>query len=274
MDELCSYLLERKKDKGYLFIPYLLLGDPNYDISLKIAKALIECGADSIEFGLPFSDPSADGVVLQKAFQRVLAKEFSMKKIEDFLSKISAYAPKHYFVIMGYANLFYQNGFSRLFQNLYEKQVRGVVIPDIPVEEKIFLKKEFHLKNYQNQIAWIDFITPTTTEKRLQKILKQAQGFLYIVSYKGTTGALGASLEDAKKLLMKVRKKTTLPCIVGFGIRSRQQVEEILPIADGFIIGSRIHEIIEQNLENENSIPEKIFSEIKNILPEKMVPLK
>lgn len=269
VDELASYLHERRKEKGYLFIPYLLLGDPSYEQSLEIADKLLSLGADSLELGLPFSDPAADGVVLQRAFRRVLAQGFHWQDVLVFLRKLRARYPQRYFLVMGYANLLYQHGFLRLFEELYSLGVRGVVVPDIPLEEKERIRRSYGLGSYRDKVAWIDFVTPTTTPERLNKILMQARGFLYIVSYKGTTGSRNVSFDEVRKALKGLRAMTKLPLIVGFGIRQREHIVGLLPYADGFIIGSRIHEIIEENISRQGDLVAKIGEEISQILPPK-----
>lgn len=270
MDELQAYLNVRKKEKGYLFIPYLALGDPDWDTNFEIAKGLLEAGADSIELGLPFSDPSADGPVLQRSFKRVLSQGFTWDSVFRFLKRLKAFAPQARFITMGYANVFYQPGFDSIFKRLYEHNVRGVVIPDIPYEEKQNLVQDLNLSAWANKIAWIDFITPTTTPQRFEKITAGAAGFLYIVSYKGTTGSSGFTLAPMKALLKKLRTLTTIPLVVGFGIRNQTHATEAVKLADGFIVGSFLHEIIEQHLKEPQKAVLATQEAIKGLLPVKV----
>ena len=267
MDELQQYLKERKKLKGYLFIPYLALGDPDWQTNLQLAKTLLDAGADSLELGLPFSDPSADGPVLQRAFKRVLARPFHWADALNFMAQLKEYAPDRRFVVMGYANVFYQPGFKNTFAKLYEHNVRGVVIPDVPFEEKHHLIEDEKLASFNDKIAWVDFITPTTTPQRLLKIAQASRGFLYIVSYKGTTGGSSFSLKPLAPMLKKLRQLTTTPLIVGFGIRKREQAAEATRLADGFIIGSRLHEVIEENLNSPQQTAMALQKELQALLP-------
>jgi len=264
-----EYLRKKKEEKGYLFMPYLAIGDPDWETSIHIVDELIEAGADSIELGLPFTDPVADGPVLQRAFHRVLSRPFSMQKYFSFIETIHKKHPEFPFMVMGYANIFYKYGFAKIFNKLASYNVRAVIIPDIPIEEKVRFIKDKDIKESLNRVAWVDFITPTTTEDRVNLICKNASGFLYFVSTKGVTGQSEFNLKPWNKLLQATRKKSPVPVIIGFGIRNKQHVEESCKMADGFIIGSRIHEIIEENMHSQKKICQSIRKEIKSLLPEK-----
>jgi len=264
--------------KGYAFVPYLAVADPDWEVSKKLVSLLINSGADTIEIGLPFTDPVADGPVLQRAFKRVLSPEkplksnskFTMERFFTFLTDIHKAHPDFPFLVMGYANLFYQTGFQKIFSRLIKLNVVGVVIPDIPFEEKDRLIKRENLQPLLSKLSWIDFITPTTTADRLNKICRQASGFLYFVSTKGVTGQgkNDFSLKPWKPIIAQVRKKTKVPVLTGFGIRSAAHALEAIEATDGFIIGSRIHEIIEQNLDIISVLENRLKDELKIILPQ------
>ena len=254
-NELEVYLQTRLKEKGHLFIPYLALGDPDWQTSLEVARRLIHMGADSIELGLPFTDPVADGPVLKETFKRVLTTGFSMQKVFSFLDELKKEFPEQPFLVMGYSNLFYKNGFSKMFRELYKRSVRGVIIPDLPFEEKAILISRNHLENFVDKIAWIDFVTPTTNDARLKEICSHARGFIYIVSVKGTTGQGGFSLKPIKPLFNKMKKLTSTPLMVGFGIRKKSHTHEVMQYANGYIVGTLLHSTIEENLKDPSSIP-------------------
>ena len=259
--------------KGHAFVPYLAAGDPNWETSKKLVALLISSGADTIEIGLPFTDPVADGPVLQRAFKRVLSerqtRRFDIELFFDFLSQLKESHPDFPFLVMGYANIFYRMGFHKIFSRLIKLNVLGVIIPDIPYEEKDRLVKREKLEPLLKKISWIDFVTPTTTTERLNKICSQASGFLYFVSTKGVTGQgqKNFSLKPMKKIISEVRKRTKVPVLTGFGIRSAAHALEAIQVTDGFIIGSRIHEIIEQNLDIASLLQIRLKDELNKIIP-------
>ena len=258
---LQNYLLKARQDKGYIFIPYLALNDPDWDLSFEIVETLFSLGADSIELGLPFTDPTADGVILQKSFSRILAKDFHFNGLFSFLDRLNQNFKDKFFLVMGYANLFYQYGYSKLFPRFSKLNVKGLIIPDIPFEEK---KNNKIYKSLDTPL--IDFITPTTKDKKLKTICGKANGFLYLVSTKGVSGKSSFN-KNVFSLADKAKKLTDTPVMVGFGIRNRKHTQKVMKHADGFIIGSLIHEIIEENLDTKKKIPKKILKTLKDVLP-------
>ena len=265
-DILKQSLKQSLKKNKKLFIPYLAIGDPNLDETLNVVETLFARGADSIELGLPFTDPTADGPTLQRAFKRVLKNPFSLQQVFSLLEKVKARFPDKPLMIMGYSNLFYQYGFKKILKRLLDLNVRGIVIPDIPYEEKVRIIKNENLHSVMKLMAWIDFVTPTTTPKRLQKIVTNAKGFIYIVSTKGTTGANEFNLSPLKFLIKRLRKSTKAPLVIGFGIREKKHVIEASNLADGFIIGSKIHEAIESAIENNSAITKMVETTIAEIV--------
>jgi tryptophan synthase alpha chain len=269
--KLASKLENRFKNaiagKGYVFLPYLAAGDPDWNTSTKIVRGLIDSGADSIEIGLPFTDPVADGPVLQRAFKRVLSHKFHIDRFFTFLETIKKENPDFPFIVMGYANLFYHMGFKKMFTKLVEYNVAAVIIPDIPFEEKNHWIEKEKLGPILEKLSWIDFITPTITPQRLKLITAKASGFLYFVSTKGVTGGAKFSLRPWKPIIQSIKNQTKVPVLAGFGIRNKENAKEAVNSVDGFIIGSRIHEIIEENLEKPFFMADKIKTELAVILP-------
>ena len=246
--------------KKKLFIPYLALSDPDWKLSYEIVNVLFHLGADTIELGLPFTDPVADGSVLQQSFSRILQNGFRLTDFFDFLGKVNQTHPQKPLVVMGYANIFYQYRFSKIFKKLKSFGVSGLVIPDIPFEEKTRHKE---LKN--TSLSLIDFVTPTTPPVKIKKICSKAQGFLYLVSTKGVTGKSRFD-KGIKKISKKIRAFTDIPVIMGFGIRTREHIQASCKFADGVIIGSLIHEIIEKNISQKQKIPQKIEKTLRALL--------
>ena len=240
----------------------MAIGDPDWDISFRLVDTLLELGADTIELGLPFTDPIADGVYLQRAFKRILSQPFKYEKYLDFLSKLHTKYPEQPFLTMGYSNLFLQNGFAKTFQDLIANGVSGIITPDIPFEEKEKIIKKEKLSKFLQNLSWINFITPTTPNSRLVKICKNSSGFLYVVSIKGVTGQEGFSLRPIEKLLKQIEKITSIPKIIGFGIRKKEHAKEASQKSEGFIIGTLIHQTIEENLERKSDLPQLLKSKL------------
>ena len=269
MNHLQTYLNKRLEKKGYLFIPYLALGDPDWQTSYAICETMLKNGADAIELGLPFTDPVADGPVLQNAFKRILKKPFNLKDVTRLLQKLHKNYPHQPFIIMGYANIFYKSGFYNLFELFSRYNIQGVIIPDIPWEEKNLIINQHGLQAFTETIAWIDFITPTTSGTRVDNISKHARGFIYLVATKGVTGQSGFTLKPLKKLIQRVKNKSVAPVLVGFGIKNKKHAISACETADGFIVGSRFHEIIEKNLKTSKNILSEIDSYCASLSIEK-----
>lgn len=268
MDQFSNYLWEAKKKKGYLFVPYLALGDPDWESSLSLARALFESGADTIEIGLPFTDPVADGPLLQRVFKKVLSSEtdkYSLSRVYDFLARLKSEFPDKRFVVMGYANIFYSHRFSSVFKKLASLNVAGVIIPDIPYEEKQIMIKRENLSEILKKISWIDFVTPTTDRVRMETTLKHSSGFVYFVSTKGVTGQDNFNIKQYKKLISHLKKVSGVPVLIGFGIKNRQHADQAVTLADGFIVGSKIHETIGES--TPRNAPNNLRKMVSGLLP-------
>lgn len=267
MHPMTRLMQERKKQKNYLFMPYIAYGDPDSKITYEIICKMVEGGASSVEIGLPFTDPVADGPTLERAFRRSLKHEFKMADVLAMLQKLHRKYPTFPFTIMSYANLFFQAGFKNLLEKFYDFGVNAVIIPDIPFDEKKYIIERENLGDVLTRIAWIDLITPTTPTKRMQEIVRDANGFIYLVSYRGVTGQKNFNLKPLKPLIKAIRKATRVPLIVGFGIKDKIQAGEAVRYADGFIMGSVFHEMIEHNMERAPAIPHEIGWALPNMLP-------
>lgn len=244
--------LKQKNEKA--FIPFFVIGDPNPQDFIKIIKE-IEPFADIIELGIPFSDPIADGPVIQNANQRALTNGVTLSKAFDLISQIRSFTQKP-IVLLTYANII---GLDLIAQEtllqLAKNGVDGVIAAEVPIEEA-----EGYLKAMK--FAGIDMIllaAPTTNEIRLKELVKNAQGFLYVVSVKGTTGARESILNETLDTITRIAKyfpeENHIPICVGFGISQPTHVEQIIKLgADGVIVGSAIIKIIEENASN----PEKM----------------
>ncbi|MGK2877137.1 MAG: tryptophan synthase subunit alpha [Solirubrobacterales bacterium] len=214
-------------------MPYLMGGFPTTDDSLRIAQAYIDGGADLIEFGLPFSDPLADGPVIHGAAVDALAAGVVIEKLLDGIAPIAAQVPV---LVMTYFNLIEARGVERFLGRAADLGVSGLIIPDIPLEESGVLLEPCD----RHGLALIPLVAPTTTDERMEAICAQAQGFIYTVSVTGTTGERSADAEGLAALVGRVRAHTDLPVAVGFGISDPEQAARVGEVADGAIVGTRL----------------------------------
>ena len=214
-------------------MPYLMGGFPTTDDSLRVAQAYIDAGADLIEFGLPFSDPLADGPVIHGAAVDALANGAVIEKILDGVGPIAAQVPV---LAMTYFNLIEARGVERFLGRVADLGVSGLIVPDIPLEESDVLLGPCD----EHGLALIPLVAPTTPDERMAAICERARGFIYTVSVMGTTGERTATAEGLAELVGRVRAHTDLPVAVGFGISDPAQASQVAEIADGAIVGTRL----------------------------------
>lgn len=227
----------REKKEGAL-IGYVMAGDPTFEASSEVVKALAKGGADIIELGFPFSDPVADGPTIQVAGQRALAEGMDIERYFAFARALEVDVP---LVCMTYYNPVFRYGVEKFVENAAEAGISGLIIPDIPVEEAADLKTGCDAHG----LDLIFLVAPTTTEARIRKILQRGSGFIYLVSRLGVTGARDDVAGSTKELLSRVN--TDIPKAVGFGISTGEQAAEVRKAgADGVIVGSAFVRIIEE----------------------------
>lgn len=227
------------KKRKMAFMPFLVAGDPDFKTSLAVAKR-ISPRADLLEIGFPYSDPLADGPVIQAADGRALASGMTTDKVFELIAQFRKFSPKPISVLV-YANLVYQQGIDTFYHKAKEAGIDGVLIPDVPVEEA----KPFVMAAKKHGIDPIFLVAQTTTNERLKKILKHATGYLYLVSVLGVTGKRSAFGEETTAFIKRIRSQTKLPLAVGFGISTREQAEGFAKAgADGIIVGSAIVDIV------------------------------
>ena len=242
-------LLKRKKEGA--FIPFVMLGDPNEKTSLDVVKTLIENGADVLELGLPFSDPIADGKVIQAADQRALAKKFNVAKAFSLIKKIRAFNAEVPIGLLVYSNLINNMGVEKFYKSAKDVGVDGVLAADVPVEEA----EPFTAAARKTGIRQVFLVAPTTTSARMKKIFPKAGGFVYAVSLLGVTGTRRSLNKEVFALIRNAKRNTRLPVCVGFGISQPEHVKELIKAgADGAIVGSAIVKMIEKNLGNRKNM--------------------
>lgn len=225
---------------GKAFIPFITCGDPDLETTAAVVRAAAENGADLIELGIPFSDPTAEGPVIQGANVRALAGGVTTDKIFDFVREIRKDV-RIPMVFMTYANVVFSYGTEKFLSTCKEIEIDGLILPDLPFEEK----EEFLPMCRKYGVDLISLIAPTS-ENRIAMIAREAEGFLYIVSSLGVTGTRTEIKTDLKSIVDVVRQNTDIPCAIGFGISRPEQARKMADISDGAIVGSAIIKLLEQ----------------------------
>lgn len=227
-------------ENGKAFIPFITCGDPDLETTAAAVKAMVENGADLIELGIPFSDPTAEGPVIQGANIRALSGGITIDKIFEFVKELrrDVTIPM---VFMTYANVVFSYGAERFISTCKDIGIDGLILPDLPYEEK----EEFLPICHKYGVNLVSLIAPTS-ENRIAMIAKEAEGFLYIVSSLGVTGTRSEIKTDLASIVKVVRQNTSIPCAIGFGISTPQQAKKMADISDGAIVGSAIIKLIEK----------------------------
>lgn len=227
-------------ENGKAFIPFITCGDPDLETTAKIVREAVANGADLIELGIPFSDPAAEGPVIQGANIRALKGGVTTDKIFDLVRELrkDVTVPM---VFMTYSNVVFSYGADKFISTCKEIGINGLILPDLPYEEK----EEFLPQCKKYGVDLISLIAPTS-ENRIAMIAKEADGFIYLVSSLGVTGTRSEISTDLKSIVDVIRQNTSVPCAIGFGISTPEQAKKMADIADGAIVGSAIIKIIDQ----------------------------
>lgn len=215
-----------------IFMPYFPLGYPDLKTSIDVIETLAQCGADLIEVGLSFSDPLADGPVIQRATQIALEKGITIKKSLQAVKELRGRGVDIPLVMMGYYNPILAYGLEKFVRDAMEAGADGFIVPDLPVEEA----KEF--EDVAGELPLIRMLAPTSSPERMERIARNAQGFIYLVSVTGVTGERKSISEGLGELIDRVREHTSVPVCVGFGIGTPAQAKEVGRMADGVIVGT------------------------------------
>jgi len=223
-------------------VVYLTAGDPSLDATREIAVAAIDAGADVIELGVPFSDPLADGPIIQRASERALAQGMRLRDVLRLAKEIRAARPAAGLVIFSYLNPILRYGLHRFADDAAAAGVDGVLATDMIVEEAAEYLAEMSRAN----LAPIFLAAPTSPDERLEAIAKYSKGFVYAISRVGVTGTQQSVAGDARALVERVRRYTRLPVAVGFGISNAEHVAQVAEFADAAVIGSAVVEIVER----------------------------
>ena len=232
--------IKKAFENGKAFIAFVTCGDPDIETTKKVIRAAVDNGADLIELGIPFSDPTAEGPVIQGANIRALSGKVTTDKVFDMVREIRKDVEIP-LVFMTYANVVFSYGADRFIGTCKDIGIDGIILPDLPYEEK----DEFAPLCHQYGVDLISLIAPTS-ENRIAMIAKEAEGFLYIVSSLGVTGMRTEIKTDLKSIIKIVRDNTDIPCAIGFGISTPEQAAKMAEISDGAIVGSAIVKLIEK----------------------------
>lgn len=239
-------------------VAYVTCGDPDLATTREIILAALDAGAGIIELGVPFSDPLADGPVIQRASERALRQNTTLEKVLQLAAEIRRRSQAG-LIVFSYLNPILQMGLRRFCDRAEEAGVDGALITDLPIEEADEYVREMRMRH----LSAIFLAAPTSTDQRLQKIAKSSSGFIYAISRTGITGARQQLPEDAKKLVTRLRRFTKLPIAVGFGISTPEQFAAIGEFAQGAVVGSAIVQVIEGNPGKE---PEAVAEFVRKLL--------
>lgn len=224
-------------------IPFLTVGDPDLDTTVELIVQMEAAGADVLELGVPYSDPLADGPVIQRASERALTSSVTIGTCIDIAQKARQRGVKIPFVLFTYFNPVLQIGLETFFQQIAEHDISGLIIPDLPIEESAEVLAFADAAG----ISLVPLVAPTSNE-RISRILSNARGFIYCVSSLGVTGERSSFHEGVEQFINDVKSRTDLPVAVGFGISNREQVERFSSICDGVVVGSAIVRKIEDTI--------------------------
>ncbi len=240
MSRLNTKLDALKAENRKAFVAYIMAGDPDLPRSFDLLCGLPKAGVDIIELGVPFTDPMADGPIIQLSGQRSLEAGTTVEKVLQIVQRFRAQDQATPLVLMGYFNPILSYGVDKFLAGCRTVGVDGLIIVDLPPEEDA----ELCLPAQQVGISFIRLTTPTTNDRRLRQVLQNATGFVYYVSITGITGAARAQCEVVQPEVARIKQQSNLPVIVGFGVKSAENVGEIASVCDGVVVGSAIVEKI------------------------------
>ena len=242
MSRIANTLAKLREHNRKAVVPYVVAGDPQLEVTLPLMHGLVNAGADIIELGVPFSDPMAEGPVIQLGHERALAHHTTLRDVLDIVKEFRATNTTTPVVLMGYANPVEYMGYARFADSAARAGVDGLLTVDMPPEEADDLNKELRRVGIDN----IFLLAPTTTDQRIRAIAELASGYLYCVSLKGVTGAGNLDIESVRAMLQRIKAITDLPITVGFGIKDASSAQAIARIAEGVVIGSALVDRIAQ----------------------------
>ena len=263
MSRIQNHFTLLKKSNKKALIPFITAGDPHPSETVKLMNALVSSGADMIELGIPFSDPMADGPVIQRASERALSNGVGITATIKLVAEFRKENKDTPIILMGYANPIEAIGVDNFINLIKDADIDGVITVDYPPEES----SVFVSKLRKVDIDSIFLLSPTTDDDRIKLIVDQASGFLYYVSLKGVTGSSNIDIQQVADKVNNIQKHTNLPIAVGFGVRDAKTANEVASVSDAVVIGSRIVNEIE-NADSETLITKvnSLMTEIKSAI--------
>lgn len=251
--------LEEKSEGA--FMPHIYYGDPSEEFSLELVETLVESGADLLEFGIPFSDPTADGPTFQDACERALENGTTPTSCIEGIEEVRGRGVEVPIIVTAYYNSLYVRGVEEFVRDIKEAGAQGVIVPNLPVDEA----GELLRASEEHGIDTIFLAAPTTTDERLEDIVEASSGFLYIMNLEGVTGAREEMDNSTLNLVDRVRERAEIPLMAGFGISRGEHARAVVSAgADGAIAGSAIGKVYAENLEE----PEETLPEVANLVAE------
>jgi len=240
LNRLTKKLKELKAENKKALVAYLVAGDPDIESTLSLMKLFIESGVDIIEIGVPFTDPIAEGPIIQKAHDRALQKNVSLSLIFNMIKDFRIEDNKTPIVLMGYLNTFISH--KDLIKNNEENAIDSILVVDIPGEVNL---ADYGLES--SNVNTISLISPTTKENRIKSIAQNSSGFVYYVTLRGVTGSSNLNIDEISKNIEEIKKYASVPTLAGFGIKSTDDAKLLAKCSDGVIIGSSIVKMIEES---------------------------
>ena len=251
MSRIAARFASLKARKQTALIPFVTAGDPCPGATVPVMRAMVEAGADLIELGVPFSDPMADGPVIQRASERALAAGMTFAKVLDMVREFRTGDEETPVVLMGYLNPLESVGYARAAERAAAAGVDGFITVDLPPEEAEELVREVRSRG----IDPVFLISPTSSEERIARICSEASGFVYYVSLKGVTGAANLDVDEVAERMAGIRRVTDLPVGVGFGIHDGASAARVARVSDAVVVGSAVVSRVEANAEAPDLLP-------------------
>ncbi len=249
-------ILKNKDEKA--LIPYITCGDPDMQTTVKLVMTLEKAGADFVELGIPYSDPLADGPVIQRATQRALKNPITIDTIFEMVVQLRKQT-RIPLIFLVYYNSVFRYGTERFLENCSESGVDGLIIPDLPLEER----KELFEQMETYPIDLIPMVAPTS-EARIQEIVKVGSGFVYCISSNGVTGKRESFEESISNFMGQIKKHASIPTAIGFGISSEEAVSKLKGLCDGIIVGSSIIEKLEEGI-GAGDVEDRVYNFVQRL---------
>ena len=251
MSRIAARFAALKARKRTALIPFVTAGDPCPSATVPVMRAMVEAGADLIELGVPFSDPMADGPVIQRASERALAAGMTFARVLDMVREFRTGDEETPVVLMGYLNPLEAVGYARAAERAAAAGVDGFITVDLPPEEAEELVREVRSRG----IDPVFLVSPTSSDERIARICSEASGFVYYVSLKGVTGAANLDVDEVAERMAGIRRVTDLPVGVGFGIHDGPSAARVARVSDAVVVGSAVVSRVEANAEAPDSLP-------------------